>query len=354
MGAIIETFVDQREQVVFEDPGWCPGHVFVDFMVLVARRPRDWPEVVGDTVIRVRGDSRAEYSERLWVTGAYDSRYAVKVAGDEVFVQVNPSRIDREDNVFGFRFDDALKRVSDLLARHGCTGPVEWRLSRLDLTVNVATGSEQNLRAYLQQLRFLEIGNCEKHLSEYGSVAWHNLAKRLHVYDKASELEAKRKSLVSDDAISWLRSDKQSDEYHRFLVSSLREQGVCRVELKLKKRGLESRDLRDVSNVTQERLDDVFMKEVSVLKKVVLENGTELSDAELGVLVRWMQGDFDKEAYAKNTFYKYRRNIRDATGYDIGAPGPISLSRHRKKVVTRTVCPQDFPGYILPSVEDLA
>lgn len=353
MGLELRDLVIQEDEFAHQNVNWCAKHVFVDFMSLYARRPASWPDVRGDEVIRRRPDGDYRSFEAVWCSGAYDTRYRVLVDDESVFVQVNPSRVDRPDNVFGFRFEAALQRVSDLMARHGCGGPVDWKLSRLDLTANVECGSPLNLSAYLQQLRYLEFAHCEKHVSKYKSVAWHNDAKRLHVYDKGTELAGKYRQKVGDDEISWLRPDKDQDEYVENLSSQLLSRGVARVELKLKKSGLVSRGLRLVGEVTQERLDQVFMKEVGMLSKAVYDNCSELSDAQLGVLVKWMQGTFDRDSVHRNTFSKYRKAIREATGYDIAAPGPISLDRRRKQFSTRTIGPEDVEGYVLPELEDL-
>ena len=150
--------------------------------------------------------------------------------------------------------------------------------------------------------------------------------------------------MVPDSAISWLRRDKDADDYFERLAEFCESNGVARVELKLKGPALRSRGLYVGSDVTESRLREVFMKEVSVLKKVLLENGDSLSDAELGVLVKWTRGQFRREDYAKNTAYKYRRNIREATGYDIFAPGPIELPRRKSRVITETLA---APGWYL-------
>jgi hypothetical protein len=334
MLSIFEEFVDQREAAVFSAADWSAADSFVDYLTLYAPRPADWPEVHGGAVSKRTDEGVFSWYEPRWCKAAYGSKYSLLVVEDRVMLSLNPSRVDRPDNVFGFRFHDCMKRVSDILSRHGCRGEVNWKVSRIDLTANVSTGSSSNMRQYLQQLRYIEMAHCEKHVSKYASVAWHNQAKRLHVYDKGREIEDKYSRLVPDDAISWLRPDKATDNERLSIARDFLERGIVRVELKLKKKGIVSRGLRDVEKVTQERLDEIFMKEVDLLKKVVLNNGCSLTDAELGCLVRWMQGDFSKENYAMNTYYKYRRNIREATGYDIASPGPISLARRREKIVT--------------------
>jgi hypothetical protein len=357
MSRIFEDWIDQREAEVFDAAGWNPLHSFVDELDLYAERPEGWPSIFGEEVYRQprgAGFEQATVSYRPLRVGPPGRTYGLKVAGDSVYVDINPSSVERPDNLFGFRFDDAVSRISDLLARHGCRGRVNWKLRRLDLTANVVTGSPRNREVFLQQLRYLEFPHCEKHLAKYGSVSWHNDAKRLTVYDKAKEIRHKYRNKVSDIDISWLRCDKGDDDYAEALAAECDRLGVVRVELKLKKQGLVSRGLRDLCDVTQERLDEVFMKEVEPLKKVVLENGAELTDAELGCLAKWMQGLFDREDYAKNTFYKYRNNIREATGYDIASPGPVSLERRREKFRTFTIGPDSFPGYVMPKVEDLA
>lgn len=352
--AIFEQFVDQRDEEVFA-LDWDSGHVFIDAIELYADRPFGWPDVHGGVENHVLEDGSEWTKYHFKRVGPQGRTYGLKVVHDYARVDINPASVEKPENVFGFRFQDSLKRVSDLLARHGCRGDVDWKVTRLDLTANVATGSPRNLAEYLQQVRYLEFPHCEKHLSSYGQVAWHNDAKRLTCYDKAAEVEAKHKKLVGEDEISWIRHHKESDDYIERVVDGLKRQGVCRVELKLKKPGLVSRNLRELKEITQDRLDEVFRKEVMKLKKVVLSNGGELSYAELGVLTKWMQGDFSKEEMPYSTFARYRNAIREATGYDIGSPGPVSIKRgKKKKIVTRTIGPEDIPGYYLPSVEDLA
>jgi hypothetical protein len=124
-----------------------------------------------------------------------------------------------------------------------------------------------------------------------------------------------------------------------------------RVELRLKRDGLISRGLYLADRISQVELDKVFEKEVSVLRKCIVDRASELSYAEYGVLMRWMEGKLDRTEMHRNTFSKYRVAIRKKTGYDIGAPGPVSLFREADKVESRTLGVPD--SYELVDVNDL-
>lgn len=329
------------------DSAWDYSQVFVDYLSFRGDAPDSWPEV---------HSGYSEYSgqgwpDPLWIACAYGTGYQVRCVNGIAEFRGNPSRVERADNVFGYRFDDAVVRCRDLMSRHGLSG--EWRkakLTRIDLTMNVETGSPESLKEFMQQNRIIDLPRKHKGTTSYGAVFWDNTQSRLTIYDKARELfDAKR---LDVDGVAWLRADKRVQDERDAIAEYCHANGVARIELKLKRDFLRSRNLRDPRSVSQEVLQTVFAKEVDPLKKVLLENGADLSDAEFGVLCKWIQGAFDKSALAKNTFYKYRRNIREATGYDIAAEGPISMYRGKKRVVSRTCYPPEF--YLVPRVEDLA
>lgn len=342
----VEGFLCSGSPAASDDSAWDYSQVFVDYLSLRGDAPEGWPEV---------HSGFAEYSgqwpDPLWVPTAYGSGYRIRCFGGIAEFRGNPSRVERVDNVFGFRFSDAFSRCRDLMVRHGLSG--DWRrakLTRVDLTMNVETGSPDDLQEFMQQNRIIDLPRKHKGTTSYGAVFWDNTQSRLTIYDKARELrDAKR---LDVDGVAWLREDKRVQDERDAIAEYCHANGVARIELKLKRDFLRSRGLRDPRDVSQEVLQEVFAKEVEPLKKVLLENGADLSDAEFGVLCKWIQGAFRRDSVSPNTFKKYRRNIREATGYDIAAEGPISMYRGKKRVASRTSYPPDF--YVIPRVEDLA
>lgn len=111
--------------------------------------------------------------------GSFETSLNVRSDGYRVTFSGNVSRFGRPDNLFGFDFFECLRRVNEVLAHYALPpftagkkierivkGEVryEWtgaRVSRIDLTANYETGSEDNAHALMQYLATQHAGRHE-------------------------------------------------------------------------------------------------------------------------------------------------------------------------------------------------
>ena len=318
---------------------WSFSHVLVDWLTI--RQPNDgsfapfedgavWFESSDGEIRRVPRAGKLE--------GSFDSRASLRITADSLELSFNPSRWNRADNVFGCSFERALAVANGLLRsvdRPPLTvgGFFGFVVTRLDVTVNLATGGRGELDAYL---RFLRRQTLPRMSTFYrpGSVTFSNKSKRVVVYDKASEMRA-----------HGLSSDREA-------VADWCEQvGLARVELRLHREFLRRNGLRRAVDLSHARLVDVLRKEVvSMPTECTEEVLDKLTEGELGSLLAWQRGFDVRKLVSHATFYRRKKAIKAKTGYDIGADAPVRLEPKPVSFEVREALPPDW--YELPDVKE--
>lgn len=282
-----------------------------------------------------------EHGEIEWMSpastkfeGSFSTRARVRVHPDFLEIDFNPSRFFRDDNLFGYTVEQCLEVVDELLAAvdRPPLDRVQATFSRLDLTANVVTGSAGALEAYIRFAMRQKMPRMTTRGFD-GMVVYRNKSKSISVYEKHREM----------------LEHGVSSEHRERLVEFLKAQGVARVELRLGNHFLRRNNLRRVALVTQERLEELFMKEVDQMPKESDEDVTDtLTESELGSLLAWQRGYDVKKLVSKNTYYKRRKAIKEKTGYDIGGESPLVFKQKSPKIRTYTL---EMPGwYELPPV----
>ena len=76
------------------------------------------------------------------------------------------------------------------------------------------------------------------------------------------------------------------------------------------------------------------------------EDLSQLSPMQRGLLLAWKGGFDPRDGLHRNTFHKHRKVILAATGYDIGARGPVRFERPVQQVRLVPVLPPDW--YVMP------
>lgn len=334
--------------------GWNLDAVFVDWLTI--RQPNNgrYPLINNGMVIRLdrTGEVVCETAITVKVPGSFDSSVRLRVTPEFLEISGNPSRFDKEHNLLGYRFEDAIEVFNRVLSSFDLPPLVEsgrrrilrnrvvwdsgissasddfgFAVLRCDVTLNVDTGSSGNLAAYLRFLRRQTLAR--KRTSSFdGTIYFKAKSYHLKVYDKASEMRKHglfgNRGAVAD----WCEA-----------------QGIARVEVQLNREYLRRNDLR--YGLTHEKLVDVFAKEVSLLPKVCEEVDLDLlTMGELGVFMSWRGGFNVRERLPTATFYRYRKAIREKVGYDVGAEPPLRFEEKRVVFKTRARSREEYPDFV--------
>lgn len=173
--------------------------------------------------------------------------------------------------------------------------------SRVDVTTAVDLGSHQTVHDYLTHVARLGRSRHGRALDTSGTVYFGKHSRRwaLKLYCKHCELKAHRPEV--DDEL-----------YHELLDFTLSH---VRVELVLRRPELKTRGTLSESIIWE------YFKRLEVGAMAP----TQAPDAELRPAVRlalraWYDGTDLVSMLPRRTFYKYRREILDATGIDVSAP----------------------------------
>jgi hypothetical protein len=150
-----------------------PGDVFVDWLSIAQEHPAGGlPLVDAGCVLGCDAEGDVEWKAVRAVQhkGSHETTVNVRCDGHRVSFSGNVSRFGRRDNLFGFGFDECLRRVNAILGCYqlppftpGVTrsdwrdGRLhrEWtgaRISRIDLTRNYVAGTADDAHAVLQWL----------------------------------------------------------------------------------------------------------------------------------------------------------------------------------------------------------
>lgn len=314
--------MEQKAVITLDPQGWDTSHVLVDWLSVRKSHSGEYPALPVDKFMRLEHDGTvvydvpASHNER----GSYDSSALIRVTPSYVSLSFNPSKWNQPDNVFGLTWEQSLLQVDTILASLNLP-PLgeEFEVTRIDLTLNISTGSAENLNAYYralarQRLPHTKISVCENTLYWNKSSSW----KTLKAYKKHLEL---------------LANSKAKDPDHVLRVAALsdwcKSLGVIRFEACYRRDLLRSKNLRMSKNITHAKLVELFKGDLSKMPQATKEitEAEHLSNAFRGTLTQWMCGYPPKEFLSKNSFYNHRRHILDATGLDISLPCPDDYKR---------------------------
>ncbi|MDZ4080940.1 phage/plasmid replication domain-containing protein [Hydrocarboniphaga sp.] len=313
--------------------------LFVDWLTISQVHPGGGLPLVAEG-FAIHEDLLGEHQfttvKRFECEGSFDSTMYIRCDGDRVEFHGNPARWNRADNVFGYTWEETMRRVNRLLGIHQLppftVGRKEryhdrglvWldgaRISRIDITVNYVTGSEENAQRVIHLLgqhhRGRQLG---KVTPDGASVIFGEGSKYVYgkAYLKHVELLAHRKKKsgkhVDDEVIEWCRSN-----------------GIVREEFGLKSRFLTQNDLCWLGEVTLEKLHRVYRarSQMTRLKELEVKDTSHLSAGARGTLARHEQGE--PHGLSRPTYYRHRKEILDKCGIDISVP------RNVEKVVIPT------------------
>eukprot|EP00456_Euglypha_rotunda_P050978 TRINITY_DN41109_c0_g1_i2.p1 TRINITY_DN41109_c0_g1~~TRINITY_DN41109_c0_g1_i2.p1 ORF type:complete len:362 (+),score=52.61 TRINITY_DN41109_c0_g1_i2:38-1123(+) len=326
--------------------------LFIDWLTLSQVHPGGGLPLVAEG-FAIHEDLSGEHEftivKRFECEGSFDSRMWIRCDGHRVEFHGNPARWGRPDNVFGYGWDETIRRVNRLLGTHQlppftsgrqerfADSGIVWidgaRVSRIDITTNYVTGSEQNAQRVIQLLGQHHRGRQLGKVTPDGATVIFG-EKSKYVYGKAYlkyvELLAHRKKNsgkhVDNEVIEWTRNV-----------------GLVREEFGLKSRFLTQHDLCWLGEINGHRLQQVYQARTQMkrLKELEVKDTSALSAGARGTLARYEQGE--PHGLKRRTFYNHRKEILAACGIDISVQRNVQkLSLPTKIIEVQAICAPEW------------
>jgi II/X family phage/plasmid replication protein len=305
---------------------------------ITARVPCTLPgHINGGAVVFIDAAGAVERStdRRLQVPGSHASTLAVRGCGGELEISGNPAKWLQGHNVFGsshpirlvYHVMRRLVPILDLtptLNERRAWVYGDYDLLRVDVTRMYDLGSNAEVVRFLNGAAVVAKGRHQK-ASAYGS-------DTVYIGQKSSRLTVKFYNKYQEMMTrGHLLPDTLSPEDCAKLLEFV--EGQLRYELTLRSKELAERGLRSASawssatadRLLDERLGKIELNDALRLAEDVVQ---QLPPKLVPVYDAWRAGRDLKQLYAKNTFYRYRRQF---LAYDID----IAEVRPRE-VVTET------------------
>lgn len=273
-----------------------------------------------------------ESVKKMQIKGSHNTSILIFSNGCRVLVMGNVGRFGRIDNVFNLKFWETIDKVNNVTKMFNLPPFTKGKSSyfdgktirhsgavvtRLDITVNIKTGSPQNARHLIDMLKTRTMSHVKTTPFESG-VGYGKGRRASKAYNKAQEIIDHLKG----------KSKEIKEEVMASLgyITALNE-GFVRFEEKLDRKTLSETHLRDIENITDERLamalkekmDEVFQRPD---RKITKYNPLSIFDKKKhrNTINAWMLG-YDLESdMSKATFYRHKKEIMAISGIDISAP----------------------------------
>lgn len=306
------------------------GEIFIDWITIAQHHPAGGlPILTGGVTVHYAADGVPIYerNKSTRVTGSFDTSLHIGCDGFRVCLSGNPGRFSRQDNLFNHGIEGTIaacnRRLVELALppftvatsdRRPCayepiartrTGAV---VSRLDVTRNFKTGSESSARAFIRWLAARSIARMKRGRSGDESIWWANTRHMLKAYIKHLEM-AKHGTDDKNELYLWLKS-----------------QGVVRVELELKRRLLQELGLRELGNITDEKLAEIYEAQIEPFKRADRSEDEALIESlprsSRALAAAWLAGHDIRTITSERTLYRHAKILREC-GIDILAPRNI-------------------------------
>jgi len=295
--------------------------VFVDWLSVKKPNNGEYRALPVDQFLRLDPDGTVVYQTvgSLTHRGSHDSSAQVRVTPSFVSVSFNPSKWNRPDNLFGLIWEQSLVQVDAVLAALDLP-PLgdEFEVTKIDVTLNLTTGSEDNLNDYYRALARRRLPR-SKLKTEDNTIYWNKKSawKALKAYKKHVEL-----------LVNWKKTSLANRPWVESLSNWCKESGLLRFEVRYGRNFLRHHNLRSGANITHNKLVDVFKGDLAKMPESISAIKTQaLSTTFRGTLTQWLVGYAPKDYMKRAAFYNHRKVILDATGLDISLPCPDDYKR---------------------------
>lgn len=309
--------------------------------------------------------------------GSFETNLLIRLSGGVLEVRGNPSAYGRLDNLFGLSLDESISVYNRVLEGlnlprlevgeyfeipynnsngEPCidvhyTGAV---ITRCDLTMNLAVGvgNVRNFNKWIAQQKIYRSSMTDSDFDDFvkrdNKTAYLSTSKyhiNAKVYDKGAAIEEvtipgyskKLTRAVREGRIDTKLRDflyNEAEEYLNRLALWCAEQGVARIEYSFKSRWFQQSKIENLGHYNEETqglLLELVEKEFAKIRERAIVHQVEsfenLKPAEYTCLDRWKKGIDVRELYSKSSFYRMKKIILDATGYDIGSVPSVGESR---------------------------
>lgn len=330
--------------------------IFIDWFTAGQRhKTGGLPAIVGGVSALFDADGNCTFERgmprRLY--GSHETTVGLLCDGVFVGLSGNVGRFGRQDNLFNLGWEATRKKSVGMLALAGlpCLGngsprPADWgsrsedgrdwpdrggTVARLDLTCNFATGSDAQARAVIRWLSGQSIKRAKRGYSGDESVWWSNTRIMLKAYRKGAEMKAHG---MDDELVEWVTS-----------------QGVVRVELELKRRELQERGLRDIGNITQAKLEAIFLEHLEPFRRVDSSDEPDILAAiparSRAYAAAWLAGQDCRLLCSSATLYRQAKVLRE---YGLDILEQRNIERFPVKVRVIDLVPLEAPEWYLKRV----
>lgn len=328
--------------------------IFVDWLTVHQEHPEGVPKVCSGSTVKLSPDREylGESVSKASVRGEFESHLQVVSDGRNVMVDFNPARIHRPDNLIGVSVSEAKAIASAVAESFGLPpfsgGPLVTtksgtsyltgaRVTRLDTCRNLRLGSREAAKVFLvneaNQCRF----RMKRDVFPGESITYRGSDRQIRIYDKADELEHKRRlrsgRFISPELQEWCRNE-----------------GVVRIEAE-NRRNLRALGLRAWDSLNDESLSRAFPKEFDCPEVFNVRSTAVLKDhprEAVKALALWEAGFVPRDFMSRNTFSKWRNYWRS---YGVDITLPRAKIEYYQPVFTKEVVPEfvdesDYPEWI--------
>lgn len=316
--------------------------LFVDWLTIRQPHPGGGLPVVNDGWVissDASGVIEFETVKRFQAEGSFDSKMWIRCDGNSVEFHGNISRYGRRDNVFGYDWNETIRRVNELLnlfslpsftqgelTRYADTG-WQWsgaRVSRIDITMNHSAFNWTDAQQLVLLLGRHHVGRQKGQVSPDGTTVMYGYGSKYisgKCYLKAHELEAHRRK-------------KSGEHVGQDVIDFCRDLGVIREEFTLKSRYLTQNDLCFLGQITQGELHRIYTERTQIrrLKEMTYPDLSTLSSAVRGTLARYENGE--PLCLKRRTFYRHRKALLPY-GIDISIPNNVKKFSPPLRVIER-------------------
>jgi len=135
------------------------------------------------------------------------------------------------------------------------------------------------------------------------------------------------------------------------LVEWATDSGIVRVELELKRRELQERGLRDIGDITQEKLEAVFLEHLEPFRRVDSSDESDILAAipsrSRAYAAAWLAGQDVRLLCSQATLYRHARLLRE---YGLDILEQRNIERFPVKVRVIDLVPCSVPDWYLKRV----
>lgn len=324
--------------------------VFVDWLSMYQVHPGGGLPVINKgCVFSLDEDGGVEWTSQRHITveGSFDSRLRLRCDGSKVEASGNIGRFRRPDNLFGFSYEECVRRWNRILNEFclppftkgqmcfysgdttvSFTGAIN---TRIDLTKNYAVFGREDLVSFMGWLATHQRGRLKVGVSaDGGTIEWGRGSQYCYekFYDKYLEMQhqLKRKKYLPPDVIEFVR-----------------DVGVGRHELSLKSRFLTQNGYRFLGGTSMGDLINLYRhrSQLVLTDKIPFDDFNDIPMPYRATAKDWRDGlDLAAEFHVR----KYQRHRRALLAYGIDIATRCNVAHLRTRIktieVTALVAPE--------------